>query len=394
MIDTDILIVGGGIAGLTAAAAFGAAGFPVTCVDPAPPEGPAQGPDLRTTAVLQPARAFLEKAGLWADLAPHATALNVMRIVDAGGTHAPVTRDFVAADIGDMPFGWNLPNRVLRAVIADKLEKLHAVRFCPGIGFQSLLTRTDAAVVTLTTGNRLSARLVVAADGRGSAVRQAAGIGVTTRASGQKAIVFAVTHAAPHDGVSTEVHRSGGPFTLVPLPDFDGRPCSSVVWMDDGPAIARLAALPDDVFAAAATERSAGVMGPLSLVGERQVWPIISQVADRITFQRGALVAEAAHVLPPIGAQGLNLSLTDIATLLDLAVQRPDGLGDATMLAAFARARRADIRLRTLGIDALNMASRVGFAPLQDLRSAGLRALHGVAPVRKALMRLGLGAGP
>src|SRR5690606_27539509 len=129
---------------------------------------------------------------------------------------------------------------------------------------------------------------------------------------GQKAVVFAVTHDHPHGGMSTEVHRAGGPFTLVPLPDLDGRPCSSVVWMAEGPEALRLAALPEDDFAAAATDRSAWVYGPLRLAAKRQVWPIISQIAHRLTGPRAALVAEAAHVVPPIGAQGLNMSLADI----------------------------------------------------------------------------------
>ena len=393
MTETDILISGGGVAGLTAAAAFGTAGFDVTIVDPAPPvtTSDAEGSDLRTTAFLQPARTFLDRAGLWERLAPHATPLQVMRMVDASAT-PPVTRDFDAADISDLPFGWNLPNWLLRREMVARLAELPNVDFRPGTGFASMLTRTAEARARLTDGSTLRARLVIGADGRSSPVREAAGIPVKTTRYGQKAITFAVTHDAPHGNVSTEIHKSGGPFTLVPLPDHDGKPCSAVVWMTDGPDAQHLMALDDATFEAEATARSDALYGPLTLATRRSVWPIISQLAQRLTAERTALVAEAAHVIPPIGAQGLNMSLADLACLLDLAETRRDDLGDATMLDAYARARHADIRLRVTGIDALNRASIAGNPVWQSLRATGIRLLHDLAPVRRSVMELGLGA--
>jgi len=390
----DILIAGGGIAGLAAAAALGAAGHRVLCLDPA---APTQTPhittasaDLRTTAILQPGRDLLAAADLWPALADVATPLQIMRIVDAG-TGAAVMRDFDAADLGDRPFGWNLPNQVLRHALTRHVQAMPHVTFRPGIGFAGMLVRDDCALVRQSDGAQVAVRLVIGADGRNSAVRQAAGIGVRTAHYGQKALVFAVTHAAPHDNISTEVHRSGGPFTLVPLPDLDGNPCSSVVWMDDGPAITALAALEPEAFSDAATERSAGMLGPLRLVSGRQVWPIISQVALAMTAPRVALMAEAAHVMPPIGAQGLNTSLADLACLLDLLRAHPGDPGDPALLARYARRRHSQVLLRAAGIDALNRASQAGAAPLQALRGAGLRALHDIPPIRRALMRLGVG---
>ncbi|MEM8536903.1 MAG: UbiH/UbiF family hydroxylase [Pseudomonadota bacterium] len=390
---TDILIAGGGVAGLTAAAAFGTAGFSVTIVDPTPPvtTREADGADLRTTAFLQPAQQFLDTAGLWDRLADHAAPLQVMRIVDLG-TDAQVTRDFNASDISDKPFGWNLPNWLLRREMVARLNDLPNVDFRPGVGFSAMLARSAQALVTLTDGNQVTAKLVIGADGRASAVRQANGIGVQTLRYGQKALTFAVTHDAPHDNISTEMHRSGGPFTLVPLPDHDGRPCSAVVWMERGAAAQRLADLPDDAFEAAANERSSCLYGPLKLASRRMVWPIISQVAAALTAPRTALVAEAAHVMPPIGAQGLNMSLRDLSCLLDLAKADPDGVGSPEMLAAYAKARHPDIRLRVAGIDALNRASIAASPSFHALRSKGIEALYGVAPVRRTLMQLGLGA--
>ncbi len=394
--QTDIFISGGGVAGLCAAAAFGAAGFQVVIADPAPPitDAATQGADLRTTAFLQPARTLLEQAGVWARLAPDAAPLQIMRIVDAGGVDPVprVTRDFDAADISDEPFGWNLSNWLLRRELVARLAELPNVDFRTGVGFAGMLTRTTQARVTLTDASRITAKLVIGADGRSSPVREAVGINVRTTRYGQKAVTFAVTHNAPHDNVSTEVHRSGGPFTLVPLPDHEGRPCSAVVWMEDGPEALRLAALPEADFNAEATARSAGTYGPLTLASRRMVWPIISQIADRMTAERTALMAEAAHVVPPIGAQGLNMSLADLSCLLDLAKAAPDRLGDAQMLAAYASRRHREVQVRVRGVDLLNRASQMENPLLRDLRAKGVEALYGLAPVRKTLMRLGLGA--
>ena len=396
-VTTDILISGGGVAGLTAAAAFGAAGFRVICIDPIAPVTTATdaGADLRTTAFLQPARRLLEEAGLWDRLAPHAAALNIMRIVDAGGD-APeprVIKDFVAAEISDDPFGWNLPNWLLRREMLARLAELPNVEFRPGVGTAAVLTREAEALVTLTDGAQISARLLIAADGRASPVREALGIAVHTTRYGQKALAFAVTHPRPHDNISTEVHRTGGPFTLVPLPDRDGLPSSAVVWMERGPEVLRLAALPVAEFEAEMNVRSAGVNGPLTLATRRSVWPIISQIAARFDGERTALLAEAAHVVPPIGAQGLNMSLTDLGCLLELARANPADLGDRAMLTAYHRRRWPEVKARVTGIDLLNRTSMLGAPALRDLRAGALNALYSLAPLRKTLMRAGLGMG-
>ncbi|MBT9385557.1 UbiH/UbiF family hydroxylase [Pseudooceanicola sp. CBS1P-1] len=392
----DIVISGGGVAGLAAACIFGAEGFKVLCLDPTPPVTlrEAAGSDLRTTAFLQPARALMEEAGLWEVLAPHAAPLQIMRIVDAGGPEpeARIIKDFNASDISDLPFGWNLPNWLLRREMLARLEALPSVTFRAGIGTKTLFTREAEAMVGLSDGSKLRCRLVIAADGRNSPMRQAAGIGVKTRRYGQKALAFAVTHPIPHQNVSTEVHRSGGPFTLVPLPDFEGRPSSAIVWMEDGARVQELAAMDVEDFEAEMLRRSTGILGPLKLETRRSVWPIINQVAERMAGQRLALIAEAAHVVPPIGAQGLNMSLGDIRVLRDLALKDRAGLGSVAMLERFHQARHREVQIRAAGIDMLNRASQVSAQPLRDLRAAGLSALYSAAPVRKVLMQMGLGA--
>ncbi|SDK67102.1 UbiH/UbiF family hydroxylase [Paracoccus chinensis] len=390
--SVDVLVSGGGVAGLTAAAAFGASGLSVLCVDPAPPvteEGGA-GADLRTTAFLQPSVDLLARIGLWDRLAPYATPLQVMRIVDAGGAEpvARLTRAFDASEISDKPFGYNLPNWLLRREISARLGELPNVEFRPGTGTAGLTVRDDAALVDLSDGSRTRARLVVAADGRNSPVREALGIGVRTIRYGQKALAFAVTHEIPHENISTEIHRWGGPFTLVPLPDRDGKPSSAVVWMERGTEIARLRGLSREAFEAELNARSACVLGHLTQATGLTEWPIISQIADRYTGPRTALIAEAAHVVPPIGAQGLNMSLADLSSLLDLMTPDP---GNQAALERYARARRPEAMVRLMGIDALNRASMLTPRPLRDLRAAALGGLYALAPVRRTMMRAGLG---
>ncbi|MDA5558065.1 UbiH/UbiF family hydroxylase [Shimia sp. MMG029] len=394
--QVDILISGGGIAGLTAAAAFGTAGFTVQCVDPTPPitERDAAGADMRSTAFLQPARSLLEEAGLWDRLDSHAAPLQVMRIVDAGGEVAEprIVKNFDAADLSDLPFGWNLPNWLLRREMLARLKELDTVDLRLGCGTKSLFTRTNEARVGLTDGSQTRAKLVIAADGRNSPMRKAAGIEVKTTRYGQKALALAVTHPIPHGNVSTEIHRSGGPFTLVPLPDYNGMPSSALVWMERGPRAEELLKMDKAAFEAEMTERSCSLYGPLALASNRTIWPIISQSAERLDGERLALVAEAAHVVPPIGAQGLNMSLGDMRVLLDLAKANPANLGNAAMLSHYHRKRHTEIKLRVQGIDLLNRASMAEAQPLRDARAMGLNALYAMGPVRKTLMQMGLGA--
>lgn len=384
--DFDIIIAGGGIAGMVAAAAFGSAGFSVLCVDPATG---AAGDDRRTTAIFLPGQAVLAEAGLWERLVPEAAALGIMRIVETGAE--PLTRDFCAEDLDEPAFGWNIPNSALRRALMERIAELGPrVVLRPGVGLASVLARTGEARVAFTDGSRARARLLVAADGRDSAVRRALRIGAHRLDYGQSAVVCDVSHPLPHQNISIEIHASGGPFTLVPLPDRDERPASSLVWMERATEVTRLLALSPADFNAAMGERSGQILGPLTLISERAAYPIISQIASSATAERTALVAEALHVVPPIGAQGLNTSLGDIAALVDLARRDPIGLGGARMLAAYAR-RWPQVAARVMAVDALNRIAMAGSEPMRMLRAAGLKAIHAASPVRIALMRAGMG---
>ncbi|WP_340109193.1 FAD-dependent oxidoreductase [Pikeienuella sp. HZG-20] len=392
--EIDILVVGGGVAGLSAAAVFADSGRRVLCIDRAPAGAGAR--DTRTAALFRPAVDLLERAGVWPLLAAETARLEVMRLIDAGGreNRPRETGDFDSEEIGLSSFGWNVPNAALRVALEARLAALPSAALRHGAAIEALTARRDIAIARLSTGESVRAKLVIGADGRESRVRELVEIGARRWGYGQKALVFTVSQERPHSNTSIEIHRTGGPFTLVPMPDGPGPdgavgPRSSVVWMERAAEADRLAALDDAAFDGALNARALGVFGALHATTPRAAWPIISLLASRLTRPRVALIAEAAHVAPPIGAQGLNMSLADIAALLD-ATAAEDDPGAPAALRRYQR-RWPELAVRVAGIDALNRAAMTGAQPLRDLRRLGLGALIRARPARRAAMRFGLG---
>ena len=392
----DILISGGGIAGLSAACIFASAGFETICADPTPPitDSTKPGADLRSTAFLLPSVDLLEESGLWDALSPHAAPLAIMRILDAGGAAGIIREqaDFEAADLGLAAFGYNLPNTMLRKKMLGFLGQFGNFQLLAPETVGKITPRSSGALLQLKGGGQISAQLVIAADGRDSPLRTQLGIAVKTWHYGQKAIVFNTTHSKPHQNISTEIHRSGGPFTLVPLEDPYK---SAVVWMERGPEAASLFAMNDHDFNQALTLRACGTLGAIEITGKRALWPIIAQRAERLNGPRTALLAEAAHVIPPIGAQGLNMSLADLKSLkvlVETARNQGRDIGAPELLQKYNRNRWPDMAARIKGVDLLNRASMAEKPFLKDLRRAGLKYLHGFKPLRNELMQRGLGA--
>ena len=388
-LDTEIVVVGGGLSGLALTARLAAEGLDVTCIDAG--EAPARataGQDARTTAILMPGIETLRRAGAWEAIEPDAQPLLGMRIVDCGGD-AAVPRDdvlFDAAETGEEAFGWNVSNGLARLALAARLDTCEAARFRPRTRIVHWIARRDRVLATLSDGTRLSARLLVGADGRGSAVREGSGIGVRRWGYGQKALATRVAHARPHGGVSVEMHHVGGPLTFAPLPGDR----SGLVWMNRDAEADRLAALDESAFLDELNRRSQGVYGEITAAEPRALWPATAQVATALTATRTALVAEAAHAFPPIGAQGFNLSLRDVETLAALCAKAGDP-GGRDVLSAYARRRAADILARTAGVDLLNRSVRSDLRPVRDLRRAGLSLLGRAPPLRRLAMRVGMG---
>lgn len=394
-ITCDIVVAGAGIAGLLATVAFGRLGLRVVCADPNIPmtTPDTNVADIRTTAILQPSIEFLKSINVWQSLVSHATPLQRLRIIEAGQKSSQLVRDFDASEISDAAFGWNVSNPVLLHELLVRVQKLDNVDFLSETEVVDVFSQHSGAKVILSDGRHVGTKLVIGCDGRDSKIREIARIPTITRRYGQKVLAFSVTHPIPHENSSTEIYVDEGPFTLVPQADFEGCPSSAVVWMQKGRnAIASLSqSVPE--FEDAITERSLSLFGPLKLISPRVIWPVTCQIATRFAAQRVALLAEAAHVLPPIGAQGLNMSIADLRVLVDLAGQHSQDLGSLAMLNSYHRIRIHDIRIRSTAIDLLNRLTMSNNTLLHRIRATGLSVVHDWAPVRHGIMRFGLGIG-
>lgn len=381
---TAIVVVGTGPAGMIAALAFAAQDLPVTLVGPAP-----RTDDRRTTAVMAPQLHYLQQLGLGANTEGEAEPLRAMRIIDGTGRllRAP-TVTFRASEIDEPWFGLNLQNSRFLATLAA------AVVANPQIENRETLVEhwrveNDAVEIDLADGSHLRAALVVGADGRGSRARDAAGITVHTRPSRQSALVVNFTHARSHQSTSTEFHTEAGPFTQVPLPGNR----SSLVWVQRPHDAEERMALDDVQLARQIEDMMQSMLGKVEIDGERQLYPLSSALPQRFAARRIALVGEAAHVFPPIGAQGLNLGIRDIQELVRTVGDHRHDPGAAEVLARYDRRRRPDILARASAVELLNRSLLSDLLPAQLARSAGLGLLERVAPLRALFMREGLRTG-
>ena len=392
--ETDVFIAGAGLAGSIAALSYSKAGRNVIVADPFIYSDNPQV-DYRTTAYLQPAKLFLESLGIWEAIEDSAMPLEVMKIIDSSsvknGDIIKSQKEFKSAEISDLPFGWNVKNSLMRTALKRLIDQQSNCKLITASSAIDLVCRESMAYVKLSSGKTVKAKLVIAADGRNSILRQKAGISIKTQRFGQKALAFAVTHDTPHKNISTEIHNSGGPFTLVPLPDNNGKPSSAIVWMENGEKAKRLMEMETKSFEREMTVRSCNILGPLKLASKRSLWPIISQIADRLYSQRLALIGETAHVVPPIGAQGLNMSIKDIKFLNNLDQKYPDQLGSMDILNEYQKNRIFDIRQRVAGVSALNRISISSNKLVQNVRAFGLENFFQVPAIKHATMKLGMG---
>jgi 2-octaprenyl-6-methoxyphenol hydroxylase len=382
-LSVEVAVVGGGPAGLTAAIALAAAGLETALIAKPPPA------DNRTTALLSGSVAALEALEVWPLCQADSAPLTAIRLVDdtARLVRAPEVT-FEAAEIGLEAFGHNIENRHLVAALDRRAAALPGLRRVAA-AVTAVEPGDDGVTVRLDDGATIAARLVVGADGRKSLCRAAAGIETERRSYPQAALTLNLGHARPHHGISTEFHTESGPFTLVPLPGQR----SSLVCVVDPADAAHLGALDAVALSAEIERRAHSILGKVAVEDGHGLFPLGIETARSFARDRIALIGEAAHVIPPIGAQGLNLGLRDAATIGELVVEaRREGtdVGAPDLLARYDRMRRLDVTSRTVAVDMLNRSLLSDFLPLQGARGLGLYLLDRIAPLRRAVMREGV----
>src|ERR1700722_13237945 len=379
--SAEVAVIGGGPAGLVAAIALATAGVDTLLIAP-----PAE-PDHRTTALLAGSVTALETLGVWPACASHAAPLRRIRLIDATQRliRAPEVL-FTAVEIDLDAFGYNVENRHL----ASALEARATALKLPRIAGAALSLTSDAAGVTIKHADgEARAKLVIGADGRRSLCRTAAGIGTNRRTYPQTALTLNLAHTRPHDDTSTEFHTESGPFTLVPLP---GRR-SSLVCVVEPPHATELAAMNDAELSREIERRARSLFGAMNVEPGRGIFPLAIETADSFARERIALVGEAAHVVPAIGAQGLNLGLRDGATIAELvaeALRQNIDIGAPELLARYDTQRRADVLSRAIAGDLLNRSLLTDFLPAQGARGLSLYLVDRIGPLRRALMREGV----
>jgi 2-octaprenyl-6-methoxyphenol hydroxylase len=387
--SADIIVAGAGAAGLSAAIALADAGFQTLCIGRLD-----FGAHGRTVALFEGSLRFYRALGLWPQLVPLAAPIETISMIDdTGAAIRARTVTFSASEIGLPAFGANIENNALVEALAGIARARPNLTLHDGF-LKDIAFEKESVRATAEDGSVFEAKLLVAADGRKSLARGKAGIGARAWTYPQVALTVFLAHEHPHRQISTEFHTRSGPCTLVPLPaKADAPHRSSLVWLMSGADAKRRAALAPDALAAEIQNQVHSLLGAMRLDGQPGYFPMTGLRVSRLAGHRIALIGEAAHVFPPLAAQGLNLSLRDTANLVEIledAQTLGRDIGTAATLAPYSVERRSDISVRTLGIDVLNRSLLTDLIPVDFLRSAGLLAFAMIGPLRRAIMREGI----
>lgn len=392
-LQTEVLVLGGGMAGMTLANALAGSGIATIVIDSAPQASLLDAAyDGRASAIAHGSAQVFRGIGLWPFLEADAGPILDIRVADGTVEGGPSTLflHYDHSEIGDQPFGYMIENRAIRRALFEQAEGLPALRRIAPARVVELTRGAAGVAAVLEDGRRIAGRVVVGAEGRSSPTREGAGIGVTRWSYEQTAIVCTVAHEREHCGVAVEYFLPSGPFAMLPM---TGRRMN-IVWTERPVLADRFLALDDAAFLAELHRRFGDWLGTLELAGPRFSYPLGLQHAARYTDRRLALIGDAAHAIHPIAGQGLNLGLRDVAALAEAVVDaRRLGLdiGGADVLRRYERWRRFDTVLLASVTDGLNRLFSNDFPPLRLARDLGLAAVGHIPPLKRFFMRHAMG---
>lgn len=392
-IAADILIVGGGMVGATLGITLSRAGLKVALADRLAAEADtAKGYDSRASAIANGSANVLKGIGVWPYLEANASPIWDIRVADGHPLRgiSPLFLHYDHSDVGENPLGYIIENCSIREALRLVASNCDTLKLLESANVVSAQRGPFGVFAETESGIRLSASLLIAADGRGSQIRSKAGIKTRIKMYDQKSIVCNVHHERGHAGTAVELFLPGGPFAMLPMT----KNRCNVVWTERIDLVDHYIALPEEIFLKELSQRFGGWLGKIDLVSSRHVYPLGMLHAERYTGQRLALVGDAAHAIHPIAGQGLNLGLRDVAALAELIVDtsRVGGdVGSKNVLGRYERWRRFDTFVLIAVTDSLNRLFSNDIGPLRFSRDMGLALVDKLPLVKKFLMRHAMG---
>ena len=388
--DSDIVIVGGGLNGSALALALAQRGISVTVVDALPRDARADDAfDGRSYALALASVRLLRAIGIWDGIKDRTQPMLEIKVSDGragAGPLSPFALHFDHAELEEGPMGHMCEDRVLRPALLAAMDAEAHITTISGDAVIAQDADAASATLTLASGRVLRTGLIVGSDGRASGTAQRAGIRRTGWQYKQTALVCAVAHEKPHHGIAHQFFMPPGPLAILPLPGN----VSSIVWSERAETATAFAALDDEDFLNVLRPRFGDFLGQISLVGARYTYPLGLSVANDLVAPRVALVGDAAHGVHPVAGQGLNAGLRDVAALVQVltdAQLRGEDMTASDVLERYQRWRRFDIAALAMTTDISNRLFSSDNPLLRAVRDIGMGAVQATAPVRRALMR-------
>ena len=391
-IKTDVVICGGGLSGLICSLALSKLGISISIIEKSKHDLQTTK-DTRSTAYLLPSINFLVKIGIWKHLSKNINPLKILSIINSknGYPFNQIVNEtrFNAKEISKEHFGCNISNIETKQILMKLIKKDKLIKFINN-EILNIENFEEHLNINLKNKYKIKTKLLIGADGRNSFIRNYHNIKTQITSLEQKAVTFITRHKKSHNNISYEIYNTGGPFTTVPLKSNEEKK-SAMIWVNDSLKINKLLNLSKVELQCEINKRSCDVLGKILINSDLQISSVSSQLADKFVDHRMILIGEAAHALPPIGAQGLNLTIKDIKLIFDLIKKYQNTIGSNEMIAEFNFKRLIDVKMRATSVNILNKISYSDNLIILRAREFGLNFLQKVKPVKYLLMRYGLG---